>query len=461
MNALARAARCVAAFAACGAIATSVAAQRSAMRLAGEGSSGPQIVLRGSAAIVRWTSTAGSELRVEYGATSALGAEVVGRGAAVIAGSPLPGRAALPNAARRVVRPAVGESDQALYEAVIDGLVTGSEYFYRATLRQGGAVVEQTPVLRLTMPLIAVRIRPHRLDVVQDGDRDVGGRNKGEMHFSWQHSLDPFGHRWAEMDIIGGCYPAGGTWTVGVPETFRIPAYDVTQNAPGHNPPADPLDPPQSDPNNPTTPDPNQPTNPSNQLPPSSTPQYPPNSVKGCVRERSNPWVTVKANTVKVKSGQVIELRATPEEWVVQSPPVVLVRTATPARSSSTDRLTVASVAATPSPRSRPVNRDGGGASAPAGPSPTGPPPSPQCEARQPRQAFLPVYVTVEAFEIDEIPDPRTGVPDHRVNKQTAHGWDVVCFDLREAARSIMVGTTGKGDGVKFVGWFQVDLIYR
>ncbi|HET6201897.1 MAG TPA: hypothetical protein VFI25_03740 [Planctomycetota bacterium] len=381
---------------------------------------GPTLKVFGERAILGMRASPGSELRVEYGPTPALGSHAIGH----------PDASASPST-----------SGELRYEAVLDGLQTGRTCYYRAALLRGGAVISETAVDSFNTPRILLRVRPHRIDVIKDGDRDIFGQtNKGEMAFSWRVALDPRSPIWPEADVLGGCYPAGGTWTVGVPTSFRIP-YNLL-NLPGGAPPP----PYGSSGNAPGSP----PSSPQN-------PYYPPFSLEGCVEGSSHPGSSVRPNTTKVKSGQEIELRGEAQEWVIpDGMPVAQ------ALGPTTDKRREASKSASPLlPRMPP---DGTPFSPPGPPPPNASPPAipPPCESRKPLGAFLPVYAWVKGFEIDEIDDPRTGEPNIRVRpRQKASGSEVECFDLREPARTAMLGVKAEGSGISFILWFQVDLIYR
>jgi hypothetical protein len=326
----------------------------------------------GQRAIVRWQAKRGGELRVNFGPTAALGTQVVGQ-------SP-----DLQATQARVVT----------YVALLDGLQPERSYHYQATLVQNGAVLAQSAIVSFTTPRVFIRVRPLRLDVLKDADRNVGGPNKGEVHFSWRLSLEPMSHyrldRWPEVDALAGCYPPGGTWTIGVPQTFRIPLFDLTGNPPGQDPSGD---------------------------------YIPPHSLSGCVEEEemATPFASKQANTVKVKSGEVIELQAQAMEWQLPA-----------ARPEPIPER----------PRRQNTRR-------------------PVTKACDPSGELLPVYGLANGFEIDEINDPRTGASDIRVRKQSASGYDVACFDLRERGRTVMLGVKASGEGLSFIAWFQIDLQYR
>lgn len=323
------------------------------------------------------------------------------------------------------------------HRLTLGGLETGQSYFYKASARRGIEVVSETDVTPFRTPHVAVSARPTRLDIKKDGDTDadvsIGGvdivesTNKGEARFTWTVRLDPKTDVWPEMEMLHGCYPHGGSVTIGMDEGTKIPIPGLGPEQPGgttHEPPP-PGDPPPGEP------------------PHASTP------AEGCLDEAMlGPGGEVKPDTTKVKSGQEIHLSEPGIQWelpdgVGGGPPP-----GSPGFAAS-GPPTVADEEGSVETGSSGPGTSGGGS-----------PPPQTCEGLAPAEAHVPIHVTVRGYEYDKLTEPFSGQEIAQLRRQTASERDVVCFDLRDRDQTLMLGVNAENGNFEFTIWFEVALVY-
>jgi hypothetical protein len=359
--------------------------------------------------VFRWGPAENAVLTVEYGPTQALEWRTVGQPAEV--------------------------ASVVVQRAVMDGLQTGRTYFYRATLADGPRVLGQTPITRFETPHVAIRVKPLRIQVLKDGDTDtIFGSNYGEGRYSWEMRLDPLSDIWPPADTIGGCWPGGGSASVSVPGSFRIPVgYDVTDDTYGGG-------------------SPDLPTGDQGQ----GSPTYPTNIVGACVDDYSGPYISAEANTAKVRTGETIQLNATPEEWVI----------ADGSGNSGPGAGPGGPPAPSPAGQMPPTTAGESPETGPGGDSPTGPgggggTSPPRCEDLLPRGAYIPVRITARGFEIDKVQSWVPSAGGSTIRKQRASNTETVCLDLRASDEVQSIGVHAREGNWEFRIWFEVALIYR
>jgi hypothetical protein len=392
---------------------------------------GPQIYPRAERAIFRWRMTAGSKLRVEYGATQSLGLQAEGKS----------------------TNPS---GSNVVYEASLEGLKLGTAYYYKAVLyREQGNIIKpvaETPVTPFRTPHVRVRAQPVRLDVIRDGDKDYfGNKNKGEAAFSWRMALDPGTPVWPEGALLLGCYPGGGTVTVSGPSGYGGEMPGGTYNP---NPP------------------PNEPTLAQSiagaivtKLGQPSPPTY---QTALCVPDQAAEFMVSSPKRAKVSSGASIDLKEPPVEWLLPDGYPISTASAASQVTTATSGRTAPGGATS---RARPPTKagktsdvehnDGNKQGVNENAAGTGTPPSPEtmCEASTTRHQFVQLVARVKGSEQDKVNNPTTGGQDITYT-QNASERKKLCLNLRERDGTTMFGVRARGERFEFKVWFKVDLIY-
>jgi hypothetical protein len=332
---------------------------------------------------------------------------------------------------------------------VIDGLQTGTAYFYRATMLENDTVLQQLDVTPFRTAHVFVHVKPTRIDVIRDGDTDIDNpltygmdENKGEARYSWTVRLDPESDIWPDAEALKGCYPVGGSISFGSPDVVKIPIPGVgidTDNPEGAT----------HDPNAPQGTDPTAPADPAD-------------PVSACVdEEQGSPYSSASPKTTKVEGGDEIELETASIIWAVPDGyPLTTSAGSSAATADSGHAMT----------RARPAS---GGPPTKAGEdaevevNPGGPPQGSggvsetPCEEMSPRGAFVPVYFAVRGYEYDTVNNPTTGGSDLQTHRSFARETDVLCFDLRASDESTSLDVRARDGNFEFKLWFDVALTYE
>ena len=355
---------------------------------------GPHVTAYAQRAVFHWRAPRDAIVSVDYGPTEAL--ERHAAEPPLTAGS---GPLAVPG-------PGGPEEQLVDHRVVLDGLQAGRSYFYRATLTRGGQVVAQTETLPFQTPHAVVVVRPHRIDVHRDGDRDWGTKNAGEVYFEWRFTVNPDAETstWP-LGEIEGCLPvARGIIRTDAAGTYLAEPVEIEGCLPFGAGPED----------------------------------YP---IPGLGKVE---WSGDR--TIKVKSGDTIELQVGASEFVIPDESAV---------------ASAGSAATATGPRPRPRADDevaplpgprAGGVVTPPPDQPAGAPAS---------GPYALVLLNVHGQEIDPKPDiPQAGIilPDL---DRDAQEWAAHHFDLREPSADLMLAVSAADSGFRFTIWFHLELKYR
>ena len=374
----------------------------------------PYLAVYGQRAVLRWRASYDAVLSVDYGETPALGLHAAEAPESGVRGFGIGLR---------------GEQPPRVHAASLDGLHTGRDYYYRATLSEGGVIVADTGVLPFETPLPFVRVRPSEIAMAKDGDHDIevsvnhheiyDNNNKGEVYLEWSARVRPAAGDWPWGAKVKGCYPGGAAIDLLFPQRGQ-------PDAGGQDSPDHPADDTTFDPTN------------GAQTPTLHGDPQAWAPVDGCVAYRYD--TPIRVDEAKIGSGEEVELDPDgypPMEWEL------------PADLPGAPAL---------QPAMLPVDVDGDGEpdGGPSGPATNNPPP-PVCGAAPPG-SFALVRLAVRGQEFDQVPSPQ-GLT--RIINHDASNTDTLCLDLREEEQTVLMGVKAEDGSLEFTTWFEVTLDYR